>query len=154
MFDIDALDTKALSQEGVTMPVRGFDGTPIVNRKGEAITLTLKGPDSTEYRASTRAQVRKRMARSGVPDEATVADDEADTLDILAACTIAWSGVMTKDSDDPVPFSTASVRQLYLEFPAIRDQVDVFMASRVNFTRASARSSSNSESSSSPPAST
>ena len=138
-FHLPGLDTKTLSEEGVDMPVKTLKGDTLKDKDGKPVTLKVLGPDSAKYRALTRAQIRKRIQRSSVPGaagEATFEEDEADALGILVACTVGWSGINGKDGQ-PVPFSADACRTLYTNFPAIRDQVDVFVTQRVNFTMAS-----------------
>ena len=84
-----------------------------------------------------RAQIKKRMARSGMPTEEQSLEDEGDLVDLLATCTMGWNGVLEKGKKQPVPFSQEACRQLYKSFPVIRDQVDAFIANRANFILAS-----------------
>lgn len=138
-FALPGLDTRTLSETGVDMPVKSLQGDAMKDKDGNPVTLKLLGPDSDRYRSMTRAQVRKRIQRAsaGVAAPAdSYAEDEADALDILVACTVGWSGVNTTKGE-PIPCTPETVRALYQGFPVIRDQADVFMASRVNFTKAS-----------------
>jgi hypothetical protein len=144
MFDLDAIDTKSRSEAGVAMTVKKLDGSPLLNSRGGFVQIMLRGPDSTIYSQLVRAQVKKRMARSGIPTEEQSLEDEADLIDLLASCTVGWSGVLKKPSDDEaeagaVTFSADACRDLYRAFPVIRDQVDAFIANRANFTLASSK---------------
>ena len=139
MFDLDQIDTKTRSESGVTMNVKTLDGQPLKNRDGGQVALILKGPDSTEYARLLRSQIKKRMARSGVPTEEQIAEDERDLIELMVACTIGWKGVLNRGSGDEIEFTTEACRQLYRDFPVIRDQVDTFIANRANFTLASSK---------------
>lgn len=139
MFDLDLIDTKTRSEAGVAMPVKALDGTPLVNSKGEPVELIVKGPDSADYIRLVRAQIKKRMARSGVPTEEQTAEDEADLVELLVSVTLGWNGVLEKGKKDALAFSADACRKLYQGFPVIRDQVDAFISSRANFTLASSK---------------
>jgi len=139
MFDLDVIDTKTRSESGVPMTVKALDGSPLKNSTGGAVTITVKGPDSADYTRLLRAQIKKRMARSGVPTDEQMAEDETDLIELLAACTTGWSGMLDRNAQEPVPFTVEACRQLYRSFPVIRDQVDNFIANRANFTLASSK---------------
>lgn len=139
MFDLDMIDTKTRSEAGAAMPVRGLDGSPLMNSQGKPVEIVVKGPDSADYMRLVRAQIKKRMARSGVPTDEQTAEDEADLIELLVTCTLGWGGVLQKGSGDALPFSADACRKLYRDFPVIRDQVDAFIANRANFTLASSK---------------
>ena len=135
MFNLPNLDTLTRSREGVFMSVLGLDGKPVEVVKDQPARLKLLGPDSPEYRRGNRALVRQRMLYA-----ATTADEydaeEAAIIDLLVNCTVGWEGMFDAKLK-PLPFSAESVRALYEGYPAIRDQVDVFIADRRRFTKAS-----------------
>lgn len=137
-FNLPGMDTRTLSESGVEMQVKSLQGEVLKDKDGKPVTLMLLGPDSDKYRSMTRAQVRKRFSRMSATDAAkdTFAEDEADAMNILVGCTVGWSGINTTKGE-PIPCTPDTVRALYTNFPAIRDQADVFMASRANFTKAS-----------------
>lgn len=139
MFDLDVIDTKTRSEAGVYMAVKALDGTPLLNSSGTPVEIMVKGPDSADYTRLLRTQIKKRMARSGIPTEDQSVEDEADLVELLVACTMGWKGVLEKGKKEPVPFTADACRQLYQSFPVIRDQVDSFIASRANFTPASSK---------------
>ncbi|CAB5220410.1 hypothetical protein UFOVP233_69 [uncultured Caudovirales phage] len=141
-FALPGMDTKTLSEEGVEMVVRRIGSDePLIGKDGTTVKIKLLGPDSTKYRALSRAQVRKRLSRmaaAGTPADSDdyAAEDEASTLSVLAACTVDWTGIMTTKGE-AIPCTPETALALYTGFPAIRDQVDYFMAQRGNFTKAS-----------------
>ncbi|CAB4122368.1 hypothetical protein UFOVP32_13 [uncultured Caudovirales phage] len=137
-FDLPGMDTKTLSEEGVPMIVKKINSDmPLLDKNGDPVTITVLGPDSIKYRSLSRAQVRKRVQRAAAGNmEVNFEEDEGDALDILVACTIAWTGVNTP-AGDAIPCTPEAVRNLYTVYPVIRDQVDLFSAQRVNFTKAS-----------------
>jgi hypothetical protein len=139
MFDLDMIDTKTRSETGTSMPVKYLDGTPLVNSRGKPVLITVKGPDSADYVRLVRAQIKKRMARSGAPTDEQMTEDEADLIELLVSCTLGWDGLLDKGKQEPVPFTADACRKLYRDFPVIRDQVDSFIANRANFTLASSK---------------
>jgi hypothetical protein len=139
MFDLDMIDTKTRSEAGTSMPVKSLDGTPLLNSRGKPVSITVKGPDSADYVRLVRAQIKKRMARSGAPTDEQMAEDEADLIELLVTCTLGWDGMLNRDKQEPVQFTADACRKLYRDFPVIRDQVDSFIANRANFTLASSK---------------
>lgn len=134
-FDLPGMDTRTLSEKGVNMPVKQMDGSPLLDKDGKQVFISVLGPDSTKYRAMTRDQVRKRIqaASTGAP----IPEDEDDaTLAILVACTTGWTGINTPKGE-PIPATPENFAALYTRYPVIRDQVDLFMAQRQNFILAS-----------------
>lgn len=135
-FALDALETKTLSEAGVEVTIRRLDnGQPLIDRNGHPVKIRVLGPDSERYRRLTRDQVRKRLSAAAAGEKFDDTSDE-DALEILVACTCGWSGIYSPDGN-PVSLNAESVRALYTQFPAIRDQVDRFITNRVNFIKAS-----------------
>lgn len=137
-FDLIGMDTKTLSEEGVEMVVKRLNSdAPLTDKNGNPVKIRVLGPDSVKYRSLTRAQVRKRVQRAAAGNnEINFDEDEADALEILVACTTAWTGVNTPDGK-PIQCAADNIRKLYINYPAIRDQVDFFISQRGNFTKAS-----------------
>jgi hypothetical protein len=62
---------------------------------------------------------------------------ERDALELLAACTVAWSGVVV---DGKVPAcSPEAAAEVYRRLPWLREQADEFANARENFMGESAR---------------
>lgn len=141
-FALPGMDTKTLSEEGVEMVVKKLGSTePLKDKDGNVVKIKLLGPDSAKYRSLTRAQVRKRLSRMSTADAPEAADamadeDEADVLATLASCTVGWTGILTTKGE-AIPCTLENALALYAKYPVIRDQVDVFIAQRGNFTKAS-----------------
>ena len=139
-FDLAAIDTKTLSDSGVDMVIKGFESSePLLAKNGKAIAITLLGPDSAAYREFTRAQVRRRLTRMNdiaKANDIDLEEIERDTLNLLVSCTLGWKNVLDTDGND-IPFNAENVRKLYTSYPIVREQVDSFVSSRVNFLKAS-----------------
>lgn len=139
MFDLDVIDTKTISEAGAKLAVKKLDGSPLLNSQGAPVEIIVKGPDSADYTRLLRTQIKKRMARSGIPTEEQSVEDEIDLVELLVSCTLTWNGILDKETKLPVAFSPDACRRLYRDFPVIRDQVDSFIANRANFTPASSK---------------
>lgn len=141
-FDLDAIDTKTLADEGVDMVVKKIGSDePLLARNNKPVTLTLLGPDSDVYREQTRAQVRKRLLRTtnkpgGGFSELDLLEADGDALDLMVACTVGWKNVLDTDGK-PVEFSRDAVRALYTGYPVVREQADAFIVDRTRFIKAS-----------------
>lgn len=135
-FDFPGMDTKTLSEEGVDMTVKNLSGKPLTTKDGKPVTIKLLGPDSIAYRKANRDMVRKRVrAASASEPEPTFEEGEAESVALLASLTVGWSGIVNSKGE-PVPCTRDAAISLYDRFPAIRDQVDVFVAQRGNFVSA------------------
>jgi hypothetical protein len=144
-FDLEAVDTKTLSERGVDMPVRTVStGEPMVNRHGKPVTLKLLGPDSSVFRTETRAALRERLDRLAEfekLDNATRTMREAEATDeaakrILVKMTVGWSGILDAEGKE-VEFSLAAATELYDSYPVVREQADSFVNDRARFLMAS-----------------
>lgn len=139
-FDLAEVDTKTLSEQGVPMVVKKLDSLEaLIARNGKPVTLMLLGPDSPVYRDFTRRQVRKRLSRMNDAKKLAEIDfdeTETETLDLLASCTVGWENVLDIEGN-AIEFSTENARKLYVNYPVVREQVDIFVANRAHFLKAS-----------------
>lgn len=130
-FDLAGIDTKAGSEQGATMSVFNIDGAIRRDRNGNPVTITLLGVDSETYRKAQRKNMNKRFSRRN-PGKITAEELDVESLEVLAACTTAWSGICDR-SGNPVPCNAANAKALYEAAPELRDQVDRFINDRANF---------------------
>lgn len=141
-FQLDAIDTVTLAEDGVYIPLKRLDGEPLLNAKGEPVQLRLHGSDSEAYRKASRALARKRMERAQARkklETVTDADLEAaaaEDLDMIVACTSGWKGILDSNQK-PIPFSPEGARELYTRFPVAREQADTAIMDRARFTKGS-----------------
>jgi hypothetical protein len=108
------------------------DGTPLISPKGTRTTITIKGPDSADYRAASRTALNKRLANQR--RKPTSEQLEQDALDVLSAVTVAWEGLESNGTE--VPCNRKNARALYEKFAFIKEQVDDAVGNRVNFMKA------------------
>jgi hypothetical protein len=140
-FKLDAIDTSS-SSEGADIALKRLDGEPLLNAKGDAVSLRLIGADSPEYRRIARKHARARIDRSKkMKGQVTLSDDlleelEGEDLELVVACTKGWSGIIDS-KDKPVPFSPEAAREFYKMFPIAFEQANAAIVDRANFIRAS-----------------
>lgn len=122
-FDLRALDVLPAAEAGVKIPIL----TP--NGKDTGLWVRVCGKDSIRHRKALRAAMKKRLDRAtGEPlsEEEQIAEDCA----FLAECTIDWHIVL---DGAELQCSAENARELYAQFPIVREQVDRGIADRGNF---------------------
>ena len=143
-MDLSTLSTKQLSEEGSVLTLLDpRTDEPLVNPDGSSVMITLSGMDGQRYRDHQRRIQNRRLkglGRGKSKIDLDAEEMEKEALELLAACTIGWSGIDGKDGN-PLPFTTANAELLYGE-SWIRIQVDQFIGDRQNFFLTPAKSSS------------
>lgn len=135
-MDFSVFDTTA-SDEGAIMEVRDPNGVVMQAPDGKPVTITLVGSDSKQFRSATRAATNRRL-KGGRKLNVTAEGLEAEAIDILAACTLAWHGIMLDGKK--FECTRENARLLYERFLFVREQVDEFIGDRGNFLKPSAKS--------------
>ena len=126
-FDIDAYEDVVSADVRIKNPTTGAP-TPM--------TVTLAGPEHPDRKRLTYAKSRRlraTLAKTGKLPTTDPEDDDADELELLVACTLAWTGAS-------VPYSRDAARKLYADPKRrwLRDQVATALNERELFTQASA----------------
>jgi hypothetical protein len=140
-FKLDAIDTSAAT-EGVDIPLKRLDGTPLLNAVGDPVSLRLIGADSPEYRRLSRKFARNRIERSkkakgdAVFSDPVLDEIEKEDFELVVACTKGWTGVIDS-KDKPVPFSEEAALAFYRMFPVAFEQANTAIVDRANFIKAS-----------------
>jgi hypothetical protein len=119
-MDISSLNTRQASEEGRDMVIIGPDG------QATDATLKLVGQDSREY-----SRVLFELRRKSADIEFSVEKFEAETIALVEACTIGWSGLT--DGGKDLKFSKDAIRKLYESAPYIVIQAYGFIRDRSNF---------------------
>lgn len=137
-INLPEVDTIAKSEAGVTFPIISLKTGEAMVNCGVPVTITVKGPDSVAYRDALRAIDRKRveLVRDAPNGELTTAQQDALQSEMIAAVTVAWTGMLSKDGQE-APCTRENAQALYMRFPAIRDQIAIRADNRRNFTTAS-----------------
>ncbi|SHG79933.1 hypothetical protein SAMN02745157_4863 [Kaistia soli DSM 19436] len=133
MFDLSRLDTSPASNAGVDMPVKHpATGKPVVDENtGAPVTIRLIGRDSERFVAAQREVLSRRIRDAQAGDDTDFEASERDTLDLLASCTVQWSGIGLDGED--LEFSHDAALTLYGRLRWLREQVDAFVSARENF---------------------
>jgi len=130
-MDLNDFNLTEASEQGADMQLEHpVTGEPL-EHDGKPMVIHLAGVDSVAYRKKQRALQNKRlqlMARSRKPD---FDDIDSDGVELLAACTLGWSGLVMGGKE--LKFTRAEAVDLYEKQVWIREQVDAFVGDRANF---------------------
>jgi hypothetical protein len=144
MTDLSLFSTKERSEEGAVLTVLDpTSGEPLSDDNGKSVTITLSGVDGAKYReCQNKIQNRrlKSIGRGKTKLELDAAELEKEGLELLASCTLGWSGIVWKGSE--LPFTVENAKMLYGELGWLREQVDSFIGERQNFFPKAVTSSS------------
>lgn len=148
-MDLSTLDITASAEEGAVMELRHpASHAVLVDADKKPLTITLAGDDSERVRKAQRAATNRRLAMQGrrSGNKLTAEELEADGIDVLAAATVAWTGIVL--DGQPLDCTPANAKTVYARLPWIREQAETFTADRANFLRASSTTSAPSPSTS------
>lgn len=132
------MDLAALEPaEGATIALRHpVSNEPLVDDKGP-LTIDIVGVDSPKFQARQRLLTNKRLATSGNRKAKLTAEDlEEEGIATVAACITGWSANVELDKK-PLEFSRANAKLLITRLRWIGEQVDLAIADRANFLKAS-----------------
>ncbi len=124
-FDFATRDVAAKAEAGAELDV-----LDPVTGESVGVTITLAGADSAVHRKATATISKRRMAsmkgfrNKGFDPEKL----DAESVEVLAACTLGWRGVVVDGA--PLPCSRDNAIMLYTRFPWLREQVDQFVSDR------------------------
>lgn len=137
MLDLSPLKT---TEDGVPLEVRHpTTGAVLMNGTNEPVTLVLTGADSDKAKKAERATVNRRFKMAGRRSSVMTAEElDADALEILAACTLAWSGFALDGQE--LECNAQNAKRLYAQFPWLREQAESFRQDRSNFLKVSSMS--------------
>ena len=123
-FDFTKLDFATKAEEGAVMQVKN----PLT---GEALgaTITLIGTDSKAFRDLAKQRATAALKRT--KEEQEDYDSDASLIEMLAKCTLAWSGI--EEGAKAVEFSQENAVKMYSKYQWLKEQVDRFIGDRANF---------------------
>jgi hypothetical protein len=138
-FYAPGLDTVTASEEGAEMTVMTPSGAPLKRKDGAPVKITLMGADSERYRELSREARRRNEQRRADGEQLSPEQEVAESCEFLARMTVRWNVQFDDGKGGAVdaPCNTTNATAFYKAFPAARDQADVFIVRRVNFTKAS-----------------
>ena len=131
--DLSMIDTVKGANEGFAVRIY-HPGT----NEDLDITINVLGKDSDEFQKVSRSQSKKRMAKLSkggfrATTNVPVEEIEADGIQLLAACTKSWSGIIIDGK--AVECSTDNAVMVYERFPWIKEQIDTAIGDRANFIK-------------------
>lgn len=132
-MDLAQFDTSAIAEDGIDLQLKHpVTGIPLTqdDEAETPITIRIAGADSARFRKAERAN-RDRRLKAGFRRTPTAAELDAEGLELLASCTLGWSGLVLDGA--PLEFTAANVRMLYKRLLWVREQVDVAMGDRSLF---------------------
>lgn len=127
-FDFASRDVAAKAEEGAELEV-----LDPVTGESVGVFITLAGADSSVHR-KTMAMIAKRRINGAKGFRNKGYDPEkfeAESIEVLAACTLAWKGVVVDGSS--LPCSRDNAVRLYTRFPWLREQVEQFVSDRTEY---------------------
>lgn len=127
-MDIDRFNTVTLANSGVEIELNDLR-----TGKGCGAFVRILGSDSTTFqqlKTERGRAISQRLEETGA-DQITAAEMDNITAEMLAGCTIGWRGLESKG--EPLPFSFEAAKELYRNYPAIRDQINRAVGDRTNF---------------------
>lgn len=127
-FDFAKRDVAAKAEEGAELEV-----LDPVTGETVGVFITLAGADSSVHRKATAMIAKRRMngakgfrSKSFDPEKF-----EAESIEVLAACTLGWKGVVVDGA--ALPCGRDNAIKLYTRFPWLREQVDQFVSDRTEY---------------------
>lgn len=96
-------------------------GKPIPGPNKKPMSATLHGPYSKTYRAAIREMQKARMEAGGTAEMSLDESEEMQT-DLLIACIKDWNVALDTDA---VPCTPENIREVFAEYPWVRDQLQI-----------------------------
>lgn len=111
---------------------------PLRTKDGAEAYIDIYSADSEIKRKHDRAVTQRRLSVRGRM-KLTVAELEAEGLELLALLTAGWRLVSLAGELIDVPLTVENARELYADagMSWLREQVDEFASDRANFSKAS-----------------
>lgn len=136
-FDLATRDTKAAAESGIVVHLKDpATDEPMFGDGEEPVTITILGSDAAKIRAKSHHsldQAFAKLKKKGDSTEGRSEEIERETVKLLAAATIAWTGFVVDGS--PMECNEPNARKLYSDprFPWIVEQLRKVMDDRAAF---------------------
>jgi len=145
-IDLGDIDTVKGSNEGFDVELYH----PATNAD-TGIIITVLGKDSDAFQKTNKQQQKKRMDRlskngfrGGKVAPPSQEEMDADSLELLASCTVGWKTIIDESSGsetilldgEELSFSLVNAKKVYKRFPWIKEQIDTAIGDRANFIKA------------------
>lgn len=138
-FDI----TKKAAAEQATIPLKDGDDSPLLDDKGNPLSVTVYGPGSKAYRAADTQRERKRLERmrkNNMRIESLADTNVEDQAEFLAACTVSFNGFDYPPAKGSAGFDLFKAAYMDPTLGFIRDHLFGEITDWSHFTKGSARS--------------
>lgn len=133
-MDLNQQDTVKAASEGAWLHLKGPDGVRLfaddATRK-KPMRIHLLGGDAREVREYRHRLNNKRLNAGFRQEETTLDQTETDSISMLVECTIKFENIILDGNE--VESNPLNAKMLYTRFPWIKEQVDAFIADRLNF---------------------
>jgi uncharacterized protein CbrC (UPF0167 family) len=127
---LKSFDTKTLSNRGVEVELKD-----VKTGKGSGTFFTILGTDSDKFReikAQRSRDIMDMVKNRGEGYMPSVDEIDLSSCEMLADCTTGWRG-LEDESDQPIEFTRDAAVKLYVDYPRIREQINVAMSEYGNF---------------------
>jgi hypothetical protein len=132
-MDLAQLDTRKGAEQGFELQLtHPQTGLPLAGR------ITLLGQDASAWQEKQAELIQRRVNRlqRNKKNTASVGDLENDSIELLVAVTVGWSGIAFEGQ--PFAWSPENAKKLYTDFAWIREQAYEAVNDRGNFLPRSA----------------
>lgn len=128
VIDLCSLDVTKGSNEGAEIELKH----PVTNAP-IGVFITVVGTDSDIYQknATTNRNKRLQALTNRKKLDMSAEDLDAEGMDMLVSCTTGCRNLV--DNGVEVKYSPSAIREIYIKYAWIKDQVDVQIADRSNF---------------------
>jgi len=130
-MDLNDINLEEKADEGAEVILEHpVTGEPL-EHDGKPMSIKVSGTDSAAYRKKQRELHNRRLQKIAKGRKPDFTNSDSEACELLAACTIGWSGIVA--GGEVVKFSQSEARSLYEQHAWIREQVDLFIGDRANF---------------------
>ena len=125
-YDLDQIKCEA-KDEGADMPVlHPVTLEPIKDDTGNPAIIRLAGMDSAIYRKAANS-IANRRTKGNRPTKMTAERFEADSLELICKCTLAWSNLVIGGKAPKTP------EEIYEGRKWLKEQADQWIHDRANY---------------------
>jgi len=130
-MDLNDINLEAQSNDGADVQLEHPVTGKSLEHDGKPMTIRVAGTDSAAYRNKQRELQNRRLQKIAKGRKPDFSNSDAEACELLAACTLGWSGIVV--GGDDIAFSQKAAEELYGKHVWIREQVDLFIGDRANF---------------------
>jgi len=130
-MDLESINLEQKSEEGASLHLEHpVTGAPL-EHEGKPMVIVLAGADSKVYRNKQKDFQNRRLKNLSRGKKADYSNLDSENIELLAACTLSWSGIVAGGKE--LKYSPSAARELYEKHNWIKEQVEAFVGERANF---------------------